>query len=82
VDETDQNYLSVIALEPEAMVAVLGGASPSELTLVQKARGAQAHKGNAPLRSGTPGDRCITSWLEGALDGAACDAGKVLERPK
>ncbi len=82
VDEIDQNYLSLIALEPEAMAAVLDGASPSKLTLVQKARGAQAHKGNAPLRAGTPGDLCITSWLTGAVDTAACDAGKVLERPK
>jgi hypothetical protein len=77
VAEYDEDFLSVVALEPEAMSAVVreGGAAPERLTLVRKARGAEHHKGGVSMSSGDDADRCVTSWLSGRTDLAACDEG-------
>ncbi|HSO38334.1 MAG TPA: hypothetical protein VLT33_37655 [Labilithrix sp.] len=74
--EYDATFASVIALEPEIMSQVLAdrGASPERLTLVRKARGAEAHKGLAIWGEGSPEDRCLTSWLTGSADTATCVA--------
>lgn len=81
-DEHHENYLALITLEPEAMAKVARGAPVTGLTLVRKARGAEAHKGGAPFPSGTVGDRCLVSWLEGQVDQASCsEAALLLERP-
>lgn len=81
-DEHHENYLTLITLEPEALEQVTRGAPVTRLTLVRKARGAEAHKGGAPFPSGTAGDRCLVSWLEGQVDQASCsEASKLLERP-
>jgi hypothetical protein len=77
-DEIEQDYMSVVGLEPEAMSAVVasGGADPERLTLVRKARGTEAHKGGAPFLS--PDDKegvrdeCLTSWLSGKTDPSPC----------
>ena len=72
--EYDEDFASVVGLEPELMSAVVasGGASPDRLTLIRKARGAEHHKGGALWSEGDPQDLCITSWLSGHTDEAGC----------
>ena len=72
--ELDQDYESVVGLEPEVLSAVVAdhGANPERLSLVRKPLGLDHHKG---LTLMTPGDDtyvCLTSWLSGATDAAAC----------
>jgi hypothetical protein len=72
-DEYASTYRSLIALEPAPLDAVVRGAAPPDsLTLVRKARGTESHKGLAPIAAGSDADRCLTSWLMGTLDTAAC----------
>jgi hypothetical protein len=75
--EVDQDYESVVDLEPEAMSAVVagGGANPQQLTMVRKARGTEAHKGGQIWTQGDPSDTCLTSWLAGRTDASACATG-------
>jgi hypothetical protein len=74
VAEYDQNFQSIVGLEPELMSAVVsqGGAQPERLTFVRKARGAEDHKGGSLMKAGDIEDQCITSWLAGRTDLAAC----------
>ena len=67
----------MVGLEPETMSAVVaaGGAIPEQLTMVRKARGTEAHKGGAVWTQGDDSDTCLTSWLEGQPDPAACERG-------
>ena len=73
-DEVEQDYQSVVALEPEIISAVVAdhGAHPERLTLVRKARGTESHKGGALVREGDAQDVCLTSWLAGKVDDAKC----------
>jgi hypothetical protein len=79
-DEVDEDYQSVVALEPEVMSSVIAdhGAHPERLTLVRKARGTESHKGGALITPGDAQDACITSWLAGSADGASCKAALAL----
>lgn len=72
--EYDEDYQSVVGLEPEVMsqVASQGGAAPERLTLVRKGRGQEAHKGGSLYSTGDDRDKCFTSWLAGKTDTAAC----------
>lgn len=72
--EYDQDFQSIIGLEPELMTAVVsqGGAAPERLTFVRKARGTEAHKGGTLMKEGDAEDRCITSWLAGHTDVVDC----------
>jgi hypothetical protein len=107
--EYQATYRSLVGLEPQVMSAVTAGCyapqsaeypppqncHPELLTMVQKARGLEAHKGgqlictSPPCPPGVPPpsfslladggpplydpqDVCIVSWLEGAVNGAAC----------
>lgn len=74
--EIESNYRSLVGLEPEVMAAVVedGGAQPERLTVVRKARGTEHHKGGALVTIGDDQDRCLTSWLAGAVDVGACTA--------
>jgi len=76
-EEASEDYASIVGLEPEVLSAVVAdkGASPERLTLVRKARGAENHKGGALVRAGDDSDICVTSWLAGATDVAACQRG-------
>jgi hypothetical protein len=73
-DEIDQDYASLVGLEPELMSVVVAeaGVRPERLTMVRKARGAESHKGGAPFHEGDDADRCLTSWLAGDLESDAC----------
>lgn len=72
--ELDANYRSVVGLEPEIISRVVseGGANPERLTLIRKIRGTEDHKGGQLVNAGDAQDRCITSWLAGKTDEAAC----------
>jgi hypothetical protein len=72
VEEIDQDYQSVVGLEPELMSAVVAGADPERLTLLRKALGLEDHKGNAPFRAGDDGATCLGSWLVNQTDTDAC----------
>ena len=81
--EVDQDYQSVVGLEPELLSAVVasGGANPERLTIVRKARGAEAHKGGQIWMQGDDSDRCLTSWLAGAVNANACAQGMASVLP-
>jgi hypothetical protein len=82
-EEYDHSYWSVIGLEPEVMSDVVedGGQHPERLTLVRKARNLEHHKGGKLFVEGDERDRCLTSWLAGAVDLTSCKIGKELLRP-
>ena len=79
--EVEGTYESACGLEPEKMDAVIRGDSPVEaLSLVRKPRLQSRHKGGRIWGSGTTaGDRCLISWINGALEKEACT--KELEKP-
>lgn len=72
--EIDADYDAVVGIEPEVMRTVMqgGGKTPELLTLYRKARGQEAHKGGERIAPGDPADRCLRTWLAGAVDSAAC----------
>jgi len=79
-DEVAQDYASVVGLEPEAMSAVVasGGANPESLTFVRKPMGIESHKGGTVIVQGDLRYVCITTWLQGSADAAACTAALSL----
>lgn len=78
--EHDANHRSVVMLEPETLSKVWleGGRGAERLTLVRKARGAEAHKGGAVFPQGDTGDQCLLSWLSGGIDFEACEVAAEL----
>ena len=72
--EYHASFSSLTGLEPEALAAVVlsGGQDPERLSLVRKARGVERHKGGTQMLPGDALDRCLLSWLAGAVDGEAC----------
>jgi hypothetical protein len=82
-DELDQDYASVIGLEPETMSAVVaaGGQDAERLTMVRKANGDEAHKGGAIWAKGDDSDTCLLSWLAGTPDANACAKGMASALP-
>ena len=72
--EYEASYRSLVGLEPAVISQVVsnGGAHPEYLTFVRKARGWDGHKGGALITPGDAQDQCITSWLAGNADQAAC----------
>jgi hypothetical protein len=75
--EVDQDYESLVGLEPEAMSVVVaaGGANPDRLTLVRKARGVESHKGGQIWTQGDDSDTCLVAWLSGHPHSEACASG-------
>jgi hypothetical protein len=71
-DEVTQDYISVVGLEPEQISAVAAGADPGTLTMVRKARGTEAHKGEQIWSQGDDSDVCLVSWLTGSANASAC----------
>lgn len=77
--EIKANYWSICGLEPETMNDVVKKEKePGDLLLLRKPRLVESHKGGQVLVDGSPGDRCISSWLAGTVDIAACDAELLL----
>jgi hypothetical protein len=75
--EVDQDYESVVGLEPETMgqVVASGGANPDALTMVRKARGIESHKGGQIWNEGDDADTCLVSWLSSKANAQACAQG-------
>jgi hypothetical protein len=67
-------YRSLVGLEPAVISEVVasGGQNPDLLTFIRKARGEESHKGGALITPGDDQDLCLTSWLAGATNAAAC----------
>ncbi|HEX3598375.1 MAG TPA: hypothetical protein VHU80_24875, partial [Polyangiaceae bacterium] len=74
--EVDATYDAIVALEPETLGAVYAehGRSPERWIVVGKARGIEKHTGGLRLPAGSDGDRCLVSWLAGAVDETSCNA--------
>jgi hypothetical protein len=71
--EVSANWDSVCGLQPELMTeATTGQLSPDQLLLLQKPLLQTHHKGNQVIFPGDDGDTCLTTWLTGAVDAAAC----------
>ncbi len=77
--ELRENRASACGLEPEQMGAVLAGeAELDSLTLCRKPRLIESHKGGRVWLDDSPGYICLTSWIDGAVDQAACEAELLL----
>jgi hypothetical protein len=78
--EIEQDYTSLVGLEPEAISTVVasGGSNPERLTLVRKARGTEAHKGGRIIVPGDERDLCLTGWLAGSADASSCTRALTL----
>jgi hypothetical protein len=75
-EEENQDYESVVGLEPERMSAVVGSrGDPAQLTMMRKARGTESHKGGKIWTQGDDADTCLTSWLGGDASSSACAKG-------
>jgi hypothetical protein len=74
--EVNENYLSVVGLEPELMSQVVreGASNPLRLTLMRKPLGIENHKGGTLFQAGDSQVACVTSWLAGHTDTATCVA--------
>jgi hypothetical protein len=71
-EERAANFRSTIGLEPEQMSrAVAGVVPPSKLLLLQKPLGI-GHKGGPAIAPQSPGEACLTTWIQGRIDEAAC----------
>lgn len=72
--EVGQDYEATVGLEPESLGAVVAahGANPDSLTLLAKPLGLETHKGGTVLQHGDDTYVCLTSWLAGGTDTAAC----------
>ncbi len=81
--EIEQDYQSVVGLEPEIMSQVVSqrGAAPERLTLIRKGRGQEDHKGGSLMAVGDDRDTCLVSWLAGKTDTAACVRAAPLQNP-
>lgn len=73
--ELAANRASACGLEPEHMAAVIAGEEQAteSLTLLRKPLLIEAHKGGRVWTEESPGYLCLSSWIDGATDGAACD---------
>jgi hypothetical protein len=72
--EIAEDYASIVGLEPEAMNAVVSehGSDPQRLSLIAKPLGIEEHMGGKLFAQGDDGYTCMTSWLAGSTDTAAC----------
>jgi hypothetical protein len=84
LDEITANYQSILTLEPEETNKVLDGADPTNLLILKKPLGTEAHKGGQTIRRGEDAETCIVSWLKedllNPISKVACD--KALLFPK
>lgn len=80
--EVNENYLSVVGLEPELMSQVVreGATNPLRLTLLRKPLGTENHKGGTLFQQGDQQMACVTSWLAGHTDATTC-ASATLGNP-
>lgn len=72
--EIDEDYLSVVGLEPELLSRVIsqGGGNPERLTLMRKAEGIEDHKGATLFWPGDDQVACLDSWFASKTDATVC----------
>jgi hypothetical protein len=72
--EVAADFAAFVGLEPEILSEVVldHGADPDRLTLIRKARGEEDHKGGKRITIGDDADLCVTGWLAGTPNTAAC----------
>jgi hypothetical protein len=82
-EEVLATYASVISVQPEVLNRIVneGGLKPERWLLITKGRGTEYHKGGSRMLEGDDSDRCITSWVAGAVDVARCELGAALLPP-
>ena len=82
--EYDRTYDAVVAIDPEALGTVVddAGDRPERWIVVSKGRGSEAHDGNVAMVPGGPADRCLVSWIAGAVDGEACATAAEIVPPE
>jgi len=72
--ELEDNYRSILALEPELAAQVFAKtADPEVLSIVRKARLREKHKGGRLWFQGDAGDVCLVNWLTGIADTTQCE---------
>jgi len=73
-EEYDATYTSVVSIDPEVLAIVLqeGGFAAERWIVISKGGGHEAHKGGTAMPLGSVSDRCVRSWVRGAVDQAAC----------
>jgi hypothetical protein len=76
-EEAHATYASIVGLEPERMRDFLAkpGRTAEDaraLTLLSKPLARERHRGGTSLIGGEPAERCMSSWLIGRVDPAAC----------
>jgi hypothetical protein len=75
IEEYEASYRSLVGLEPAVMSEVVQAGpkgNPDLLTFVRKARGEEDHKGGTLVTPGDSQDLCMTAWLTGPSNTAAC----------
>ena len=72
--EVQADFAAFVGQEPELLSQVVEdhGADPDRLTLIRKARGLEDHKGGQRMVIGDDADLCVTGWLAGTPNEAAC----------
>ena len=72
--DVEGTYELIVSIDPEVLSRVFQekGRDPERWIVVSKARGLEKHVGGTPFAEGSAGDRCLVSWVGGALDPAAC----------
>jgi hypothetical protein len=81
--EYGSSYDSLIAIDPEGLAVVVseGGIGSERWIVVSKGLGREAHEGGVAMAPGSAADGCVTSWLAGVLDEAACAAAAEILPP-
>jgi hypothetical protein len=74
-EEITANYRAVIGLEPEQLTRVVAGViPPRSLLLLYKPLNLGFHKGGPAFApTGDPGEACLVTWMQGAVDPSACN---------
>jgi hypothetical protein len=81
VAEVDANWEAVCGLQPELMTeVVMGQAAPGSMLLLMKPLDETHHKGGLVILPGSDGETCLTSWLSGAVDAAACGRAAAAQK--
>jgi len=77
-------YESIVSIYPEVLSLVFQekGRDPQRWIVVSKARGLEKHVGGTPFPEGSPGDRCLVSWISGSLDPAVCASDVFGPKPR
>jgi hypothetical protein len=83
MEEIQATYESVVSIQPEVLARITeeGGKRPERWIVLLKGRETEEHKGGRRLVAGDDADRCLTSWLAGAVEQTRCDAAALVGPP-